>query len=670
MLKTINKSSPLIDLSWIRHFVDDHNFSDENRELLIRFWNRVFRELLLVKEATDKVEFYDSDSDEVSADEVSRINRALTQIEFFQTVKDEYKEKVFQKLVDAKKEKMDYSQLMALQNEIENLTMTYYEESIYHCQPALMRLFINSDLPCAKDFLKGQFKVDKNSGDTSSRIKIIPHSKGNSSENSKDYMDLLTSEEKNMLSFFGPYTLEWLLIHVLSSLFRIQSSVRCASMIERIESLVRRNAHILSHKDGNPSTHTPVSTYCKKESNNSISYPFGTALIEFMVERGLIDLKVRDVLSVQGGNKPEIKKKKGYRYRSSALYVECKFDTSLLPMKLQLPMVCMPRDWSYDVSESQNSEYLNISSLSGGYLNDHLNDGNSLLSTGDISNFFLYFGKSKKNESHKKAQSLCTVMNKLQNQGFKINEGFLNFLKRNDDFLVRKGFLMPELRINFKEVIDKVRQLYLDEDRSFHTSVNFDAVMHVLSTNIQRARYERTVIETASAYVGYTFYLPAFLDFRGRIYRSGILHFHERDLARSLILFNNVNLSKYQNCDLRKVYDTYLTAGGFHRQSFTSNKDAYVYFNAQIDEISSMDEKSPMELSPSVRECKNIDEVYILYSLGAKNPFQYLMFLSGVLKINYYQYRRSSVEYLLSVPITQDASASAYQIIYIIFAVE
>ena len=97
-------------------------------------------------------------------------------------------------------------------------------------------------------------------------------------------------------------------------------------MIERIESFVRRNAHILSHKDGNPSTHTPVSTYCKKESNNSISYPIGIALIEFMVERGLIDLKVWDVLSVQGGNEPEIKKKKGYRYRSSALYIECKFD--------------------------------------------------------------------------------------------------------------------------------------------------------------------------------------------------------------------------------------------------------------------------------------------------------------------------------------------------------
>lgn len=45
------------------------------------------------------------------------------------------------------------------------------------------------------------------------------------------------------------------------------------------------------------------------------------------------------------------------------------------------------------------------------------------------------------------------------------------------------------------------------------------------------------MLDIADAYQGYQFYVPAFIDFRGRIYRSGILHFHERDLARSLIIF-------------------------------------------------------------------------------------------------------------------------------------
>jgi DNA-directed RNA polymerase len=56
---------------------------------------------------------------------------------------------------------------------------------------------------------------------------------------------------------------------------------------------------------------------------------------------------------------------------------------------------------------------------------------------------------------------------------------------------------------------------------------------------VQKARYEDFIIGLVSAYEDYVFYLPAFMDFRGRIYRAGILHFHERDLARSLIVFAN-----------------------------------------------------------------------------------------------------------------------------------
>ncbi|KAK8942997.1 hypothetical protein KSP39_PZI008754 [Platanthera zijinensis] len=39
---------------------------------------------------------------------------------------------------------------------------------------------------------------------------------------------------------------------------------------------------------------------------------------------------------------------------------------------------------------------------------------------------------------------------------------------------------------------------------------------------IQRARYETFVINLASAYEGSRFSLPVLLDFRGRIYRSGV----------------------------------------------------------------------------------------------------------------------------------------------------
>ena len=61
----------------------------------------------------------------------------------------------------------------------------------------------------------------------------------------------------------------------------------------------------------------------------------------------------------------------------------------------------------------------------------------------------------------------------------------------------------------------------------------------------------------AMAYDGYRFYYPAFfLDFRGRIYRSGIFHLHERDFARSLILLadDKTTINKAADDNLRKRF--------------------------------------------------------------------------------------------------------------------
>lgn len=62
--------------------------------------------------------------------------------------------------------------------------------------------------------------------------------------------------------------------------------------------------------------------------------------------------------------------------------------------------------------------------------------------TGDLSNFRIYFGKMNENQSLDNAQDLCNVMNKLQNQGFFVNEDFLQFIIENEFLLVSKGFLL------------------------------------------------------------------------------------------------------------------------------------------------------------------------------------------------------------------------------------
>lgn len=63
------------------------------------------------------------------------------------------------------------------------------------------------------------------------------------------------------------------------------------------------------------------------------------------------------------------------------------------------------------------------------------------------------------------------------------------------------------------------------------------------------------------------------LDFRGRIYRSGVLHFHERDLARSLLVFSGKkNHSEYES---RRVL---VSAAAFHYKAFVSLGDTYQWY--------------------------------------------------------------------------------------------
>lgn len=50
----------------------------------------------------------------------------------------------------------------------------------------------------------------------------------------------------------------------------------------------------------------------------------------------------------------------------------------------------------------------------------------------------------------------------------------------------------------------------------------FSVIATELDKMIQRARSEDFTLRLAKAYKDYIFYAPAFIDFRGRIYRSGV----------------------------------------------------------------------------------------------------------------------------------------------------
>lgn len=549
---------------WIIKSVNDLPRKEEEKNELIRFWRVFYSKLLInnyISEQPDK-------------------SQSL-----------QYKEEVFDILHDAKSSfPLCDERLRKIQTNIEDLTMIFDEESIFKTTPNIIRILIRNNEVSAKDYLKARLQ-------------------------DKDNIALLSE--------FGQYTIEALIVHVLSMLFNIvdyNTIIRVASLVERLESSVRIQASLLKSRRCKKSIATEevfqVKKSERKRSKLEMMYPFGSCLVQFMEERGLIRL-MTDLI----GNTRE---KKGNYYLPTNLYAVCMFDVSLLPIKLNLPMVYQPLDWTSACPPDQKPR--NLSDLSGGYLSGptgEIYDRYRLLSSGDIHNFYIDFGRRDNYEK------LCLVMNKLQSQPFQINSDWLKYLLDNENLFVEYGFLMPRFlaSININDVSIILRELHM-MDEVINKFCSFSDLLQTLCKNIQRSRYEKLIIKLAIAYDGYIFDLPAFLDFRGRIYRSGMLHFHERDLARSLILFSD---SKSMNNDNKNKH--FIASAAFHYKSFVSVDEAMEWLNYNISQIS--------------------DNPYVI-AQDAKHPFQFLANIKGL--------AAKKLNVLTNTPITQDASASAYQI--------
>lgn len=166
------------------------------------------------------------------------------------------------------------------------------------------------------------------------------------------------------------------------------------------------------------------------------------------------------------------------------------------------------------------------------------------------------------------------------------------------------GKLQPRFlaSLNVNDVTNFVRGIYL-KDAAMKKLCDFSEVIQSVYKDIQCARYEDFIIKMAEAYDGYYFYLPAFVDFRGRIYRSGVLHFHERDLARSLILFADNN--QYTDEFYQNTTDKILEAAAFHFGKFRNPAEAIKFINNYIIKIYSDD---------------SLNDALI----NAKRPFQFL----------------------------------------------
>ena len=93
--------------------------------------------------------------------------------------------------------------------------------------------------------------------------------------------------------------------------------------------------------------------------------------------------------------------------------------------------------------------------------------------------------------------------------------------------------------MNIQYISTLLRESYFKDDVVNNCS-SYTKLIQTLCKNIPCARSEELMLHLAKAYHCYQFDLPAFLDFHGQIYRSDVLHFHDRDLAISLIVFADI----------------------------------------------------------------------------------------------------------------------------------
>lgn len=407
--------------------------------------------------------------------------------------------------------------------------------------------------------------------------------------------------------------------------------VRLASLIEQIEHGVRTEARILRARRRGESPNAIDSflsdeEFEKKGGKLGNLFPFGCILAEFMEERGLITFTDGLTESVKICNK------KNEFYIPKNISAINNFDISLLPIRLNLPMICPPVAWK----KIRSSNHTTLSDLTGGYLSTpsgDIYDRYCLMSSHDPKHFYIEM------TSQDQVDGLCSIMNKLQNQPFEINSEWLHFMIDHDDSLVRLGLLMPKFlaSINLHKASSLLREFHM-QNKEIKSLFSYEVLLKSLSNNIQRASYERFLIRLAGVFEGYQFYLPAFLDFRGRIYRCGVLHFHERDLARSLVLFGGeIPESSNDEAVWAQI--------GFHCKSFTSSSQAISYVaNTLLEGLSTTD-----------GDRRDDYEIVLLHQAReAKRPFQFLS--NMLLMLNASSNR-------CKIPITQDASASAYQIL-------
>jgi hypothetical protein len=306
---------------------------------------------------------------------------------------------------------------------------------------------------------------------------------------------------------------------------------------------------------------------------------------------------------------------------------------------IRLPMVAKPKKWLY--SELLD-DGLQLEST-GGYYIDEFNELSS-------SNNIIRQNTFNKYDSIISNTQIETI-NFLNSRAFEINQEVLDVLSNDwynkEDSKLFKGINKLHPRT------DELQKLNATDKKE------------VMSHNSKYWNYSN-ILNIALLMRDQTFYFPAFLDFRGRIYPTpNYLSYQSSDLARSLLIFKNISTELSSNPSYKVILNSILKDGVYSTKIKEGEK-----LNQNIDYVklylANVYGKSKLSREKKIRWFdKNIAEMISIYESNfnsfvdqfvkeSKEPFQFISIF-----ISYYNFITFNSE--IKTPILFDATCSGIQ---------
>jgi len=314
--------------------------------------------------------------------------------------------------------------------------------------------------------------------------------------------------------------------------------------------------------------------------------------------------------------------------------------TSSIFNPIKLPMISPPKKWEFEKLDQGIIEIKEI----GGYYLDQFNE---ISKNNQIIRQHVY---NKYNSLISENQ--INSINFLNNRAFKINKEILELVIKewncNDSNLFNGLNRLHPLTNEFENVRSSIKKDILSHNSKYWINTN--------------------IINIALLMKDQTIYFTTFLDFRGRIYpTSHYLNYQSSDLARSLLLFNDIPKTKKD----ANIYDNILQdiLNDSVYKGKTKNKDKNIILN-NIDYfkiyLANMYGKDKLTRKGRIKWVdNNINDIMKTYQtdynlfkqkylLVSKEPFQFLTCI-----LSFYNYKNKKID--IKVPILFDASCSGIQ---------